>query len=307
MHPNSDKSSYTLGVVQMAMEEKSETNILHALDMCEQAARAGAQVILLPELFASPYFCQKEDVARFQYAEAVNGELKERFSTFAQKHQVSVVVSFFEKRAPGLYHNSVQVLDADGESLGIYRKMHIPDDPAYYEKFYFTPGDLGFKVFHTKFGCISPLICWDQWYPEAARIAALQGATALLYPTAIGWHPFEKEEYGAQQLDAWITVQRGHAIANGVYVAASNRLGHEAEAGQDGILFWGASFICDPQGVILAQGSHDKEEVLLADIDLDHLETIRCNWPFYRDRRIDAFEEIQCRFIDSPNPERRGS
>ncbi len=302
MNRDHDRSKYTLGVIQMAMEEKTENNILHALDLCEEAVREGAQVILLPELFSSPYFCQKEDVARFHYAEEINGELKTRFSAFAEKHGVAVVVSFFEKRAHGLYHNSVQVLDADGESLGIYRKMHIPDDPAYYEKFYFTPGDLGFKVFHTRFGCISPLICWDQWYPEAARIAALQGATALLYPTAIGWHPFEKDEYGARQLDAWITVQRGHAIANGVYVAASNRLGHEAEEGQDGILFWGASFICDPQGVMLALGSHDKEEVLLADIDLEDLESIRCNWPFYRDRRTDAFADLQKRFIDSSTP-----
>ena len=296
-------TKYTLGVVQMAMEEKVENNILHALDMCEQAVSQGAQVLLLPELFSTLYFCQREDVERFRYAEPADGDLKRRFAAFAEKHKTAVIVSFFEKRAPGLYHNSAQVLDADGSTLGIYRKMHIPDDPAYYEKFYFTPGDLGFKNFKTQFGSIAPLICWDQWYPEAARLAALQGATALLYPTAIGWHPYEKETYGKQQLDAWITVQRGHAIANGTYVAAANRLGYEAEEGQAGILFWGASFICDPQGVMLAQGSHDKEEILLAEIDTEHLEMIRCNWPFYRDRRIDAFSGLQKRFIDETTAE----
>jgi len=268
--------------------------------MAGQAADAGAQVICLPELFSSRYFCQREDAALFDLAEPVDGPTAMACSTFCAKYSVVLIAPFFERRAPGVYHNSVLVFDADGSCLGIYRKMHIPDDPAYYEKFYFTPGDLGFKSFNTQYGAVAPLICWDQWYPEGARLATLQGAMALLYPTAIGWHPHEKAQYGAAQYDAWMTVQRGHAIANGVYVAAANRVGFEPYEGQAGIEFWGASFIADPQGVILAQASHDKEETLLAEINLEHLETIRRNWPFLRDRRIDAYDGITKRYLDEP-------
>lgn len=291
----------TLALVQMAMEETPEANINKALDWSKQAARQGAQIICLPELFASRYFCQREDAARFDLAEDAKGPLAARFSEFAKEHGAAIIVPFFERRAPGLYHNSVLVMDADGACLGLYRKMHIPDDPAYYEKFYFTPGDLGFKCFATRFGTIGTLICWDQWYPEAARLTALQGASALLYPTAIGWHPHEKDQYGQAQFDAWMTVQRGHAIANGVYLGAANRVGYEPEEHQAGIQFWGASFICDPQGVVLAQASHDREEILLAELDRTHLESIRRNWPFLRDRRIDAYGDITRRFLDHGN------
>ncbi len=293
-----DTPKFILGLVQMAMGEDVAENRRHGLDMAEQAVKAGAQVICLPELFTSRYFCQREDAALFDLAEPMDGETAVACSTFCDKHGVALITPFFERRAPGVYHNSALVFDAGGERLGIYRKMHIPDDPAYYEKFYFTPGDQGFKVFRTKFGVVAPLICWDQWYPEGARLVTLQGAMALLYPTAIGWHPHEKVQYGQTQYDAWLTVQRGHAIANGIYVAAANRVGFEPCAGQAGIEFWGASFIADPQGVILAQASHDKEEVLLAEIDRGHLEVIRRNWPFLRDRRIDAYGGITKRFLD---------
>lgn len=290
---------FVLGVVQMAMDECPEHNRRRALELAGQAVRQGAQVICLPELFTSRYFCQHEAPDNFDLAEPMDGPTHQAFAQFAAKHDAAVIVPFFERRAAGLYHNSVLVIDAGGACLGCYRKMHIPDDPAYYEKYYFAPGDLGFKAFSTRFGVIAPLICWDQWYPEAARLAALRGAAALLYPTAIGWHPHEKALYGQTQYDAWLTVQRGHAIANGIYVAAANRVGHEAIEGQAGIEFWGASFIANPQGVILAQASHDTEEVLLADIDVKHLETIRRNWPFLRDRRIDAYTDICRRFIDA--------
>ena len=291
---------FTLGLVQMAMDDNSDANRSHALDMVAQAAQQGAQVVCLPELFASRYFCQREDAAAFDHAESFDGRTMRTCGACAEKYGIVLVVPFFERRAPGLYHNSVAVFDADGVCLGHYRKMHIPDDPAYYEKFYFTPGDLGFQSFSTRFGAIAPLICWDQWYPEAARLAVLRGASALLYPTAIGWHPHEKAAYGPAQFDAWKTVQRGHAVANGVYVAAANRVGLEPCDGQPGIEFWGASFIADPQGVLLAQASHDKEEIVLAEVDLAHLETIRRNWPFLRDRRIDAYQGITERFLDAP-------
>jgi N-carbamoylputrescine amidase len=289
---------FVLGLVQMAMDENPETNRRRALEFCVQAARQGAQIICLPELFASRYFCQREEAGRFDLAEPLDGPSAHIFGEFAAQRHVAVVVPVFERRAAGVYHNSVLVIDADGKSLGCYRKMHIPDDPAYYEKFYFTPGDLGFKAFATRHGVVAPLICWDQWYPEAARLATMRGPSALLYPTAIGWHPHEKAPYGQAQYEAWLTVQRGHAIANGVYVAAANRVGYETETDQPGIEFWGASFIADPQGVLLAQASHDAEEVLLANIDLEHIENIRRNWPFLRDRRIDAYDGICRRFID---------
>ncbi|MFA7691865.1 MAG: carbon-nitrogen hydrolase [Candidatus Hydrogenedentes bacterium] len=290
--------TYNLALVQMAMDTDVQSNIDRALAWCEKAAAQGGHVICLPELFASRYFCQKECVERFQLAQSVDDPMFARFAAFCKAHGVVVVVPFFERRAAGLYHNSVIVFDGDGSRCGLYRKMHIPDDPAYYEKFYFTPGDLGFLAFDTCFGSIGPLICWDQWYPEAARITALQGANTLLYPTAIGWHPYEKEEYGKTQYESWQNVQRGHAIANGVYVGAANRVGHEAEEGQSGIQFWGGSFICDPQGNILAQASDHEEEVILATVDLALLESIRQNWPFLRDRRIDAYAAITQRYLD---------
>lgn len=292
-------NGFTLGIVQMAVSPDVPANMKSAAACVTRAARQGAQVVCLPELYRSPYFCQREDVRLFDLAEPVQGPSLRLFGPLAAKLGVAIVVPFFERRAAGVYHNSALVVDADGSLRGIYRKMHIPDDPAYYEKYYFTPGDLGFRAFDTAHGRIGTLICWDQWYPEGARLTALQGAAALLYPTAIGWHPHEKEKYGAAQRDAWITVQRGHAIANGVYVAAANRIGLERPvADQAGIEFWGSSFIADPQGVILAQAASDREEILLAEVDLAHLEDIRRNWPFLRDRRIDAYANLTKRLCD---------
>lgn len=292
-------TKFTVGLVQISLSADLEANHRKALEWTAKAAEAGAQVICLPELYQSQYFCQREDADLFDLAVPADGPHIADFAAAAKKHNVAVIVPFFERRAPGVYHNSAAIIDADGAVLGLYRKMHIPDDPAYYEKFYFTPGDLGFKTFRTAYGPIGTLICWDQWYPEGARLTALRGAAVLFYPTAIGWHPYEKDQYGAAQRDAWMTVQRGHAIANGVYVAAANRTGFERPvAEQAGIEFWGSSFICDPQGVVLAQAAADSEEVLLAEIDLGHLETIRRNWPFLRDRRIDAYQGIDKRFID---------
>jgi N-carbamoylputrescine amidase len=263
------------------------------------AAKQCAQVVCLPELYRSPYFCQKEDAALFDLAETVPGPSTARLSEVAKQAGVAVVVPIFEKRAPGLYHNSAVVLDADGKTAGLYRKMHIPDDPAFYEKFYFTPGDLGFRAFDTRFGRIGTLICWDQWYPEGARLTALQGAAVLFYPTAIGWHPHEKAQHGAHQRDAWRTVQRGHAIANGCYVAAVNRVGHERTVpGEAGLEFWGTSFLCDPFGVVVAEASTAEEEILVAEVDLARIEEVRRGWPFLRDRRIDAYAGIEKRFID---------
>ena len=290
---------YTIGLLQLAFSSDTNDNLKKTLSWVEQAAKRGANVICLPELYRSQYFCQKEDSSLFDLAETIPGPSTISFQKAAADLNVSVVVPLFEKRAPGVYHNSAVIIDAGGEILGTYRKMHIPDDPSYYEKYYFTPGDLGFKSFQTKFGKIGTLICWDQWYPEGARLTSLQGAEVLFYPTAIGWHPAEKERYGSAQKDSWITIQRSHAIANGVYVASANRIGLEKPiSDSDGIQFWGSSFICDPQGVFIAQASEDKEEILLAEVDLKHLETIRRNWPFLRDRRIDAYGDITKRFID---------
>jgi len=293
------KSRFRVGLVQLRVSPDPEANLAHTLDWVARAAAQGAEVICLPELYRSQYFCQKEDAALFDLAEPVPGPSTAAFQDAARAHNAAIVVPLFEKRAPGIYHNSAVVIDASGEILGIYRKMHIPDDPAYYEKFYFTPGDLGFKAFDTAHGRIGTLICWDQWYPEGARLTALRGAAVLFYPTAIGWHPHEKAEFGAAQRDAWMTVQRGHAIANGVYLAAVNRIGHEQPVPeQAGIEFWGSSFIVDPQGAVLAQASVDQEEVLIAEVDLAHLENIRRNWPFLRDRRIDAYGGMERRFIE---------
>ncbi len=290
---------FTIGLVQMSCSPRPAENMRTAVARVRKAAKAGAQVICLPELYRSQYFCQCEDAGLFDLAEPARGPSFKQFSTLARGHGVVIIVPFFERRAAGVYHNSALVIDADGSLAGVYRKMHIPDDPAYFEKFYFTPGDLGFRVFDTRFGRIGVLICWDQWYPEAARLIAMQGATALFYPTAIGWHPCEKAALGDRQRDAWTTVQRGHAIANGLYVAAVNRVGRERPASAtDGIEFWGSSFIVDAQGAFLATAGTASEETLLAEVDPRHVEDIRRNWPFLRDRRIDAYGDITRRLID---------
>lgn len=283
----------------MAVEKDTAVNLKRAVKFIEKAAKSGADVVCLPELFRSLYFCQKEDPEFFNLAEPIPGHTTRTLSKIAHKNKIVIVAPVFEKRAPGIYHNSAVILDADGKPAGLYRKMHIPDDPQYYEKFYFTPGDLGFRAFDTKAGKISTLICWDQWYPEGARLSALQGACILFYPTAIGWLPFEKNTAGPAQRNAWQTVQRGHAIANAVYVAAANRVGHEIpDDGSEGIIFWGSSFICDPQGIVIAEAAKDREEIILGEINLDTLEEIRRTWPFLRDRRIDAYDGITQRFLD---------
>ena len=293
------KPTFRVGLVQMAMSTDPGENEERAAARVEEAARRGAEVVCLPELYRSPYFCQREDHAFFDLAENVPGPSSERFQEVARKAGVAVIVPIFERRAPGLYHNSALLVDADGTLRGTYRKMHIPDDPAFYEKFYFTPGDLGFRAFDLAPGRVGTLICWDQWYPEGARLTALQGAAILFYPTAIGWHPAEKARFGAAQRDAWQTIQRSHAIANGVYVGSVNRVGFEAgAAGQAGLEFWGSSFLCDPFGQVLAEGSTDQEEILVGEVDLGRIEEVRRNWPFLRDRRIDAYQGIDRRFID---------
>ncbi|MGA8036885.1 MAG: carbon-nitrogen hydrolase [Candidatus Acidiferrales bacterium] len=291
-------NKFKVALVQMSVGTKPAENLKRASEFIEEAGAKGAQVVCLPELFQSQYFCQREDVAYFDLAEAVPGPSTEALGKVAKKAGVVIVAPLFERRAAGVYHNSAAILDADGSVAGLYRKMHIPDDPAYYEKFYFTPGDLGFKAFDTKAGKIATLICWDQWYPEGARLAALHGACILFYPTAIGWHPAEKAANGEAQRDSWRTIQRGHAIANGIYVAAVNRVGHETPSGGDGLEFWGTSFLCDPQGVVVTEASTNQEEILYGDVDLAHLEDVRRNWPFLRDRRIDAYKGIEQRFLD---------
>jgi N-carbamoylputrescine amidase len=289
---------FKVALVQMSVGTKPADNLAKASERIEEAAARGAQVVCLPELFQSQYFCQREDVSYFDLAEPVPGPSTEALAKVAKKAKVVVVAPLFERRAAGVYHNTAAIIDSDGSIAGVYRKMHIPDDPAYYEKFYFTPGDLGFKAFDTQAGRLATLICWDQWYPEGARLAALHGAVILFYPTAIGWHPAEKASNGEAQRDSWRTIQRGHAIANGLYVAAVNRVGHENPSGGDGLEFWGTSFLCDPQGVIIAEASTNKEEILYGDVDLAHLEDVRRNWPFLRDRRIDAYKGIEQRFLD---------
>jgi N-carbamoylputrescine amidase len=290
---------FRVGLVQMAMSADPGRNLETAAARVAEAAARGAQVVCLPELFRTPYFCQREDAALFDLAEPVPGPSTERLAAVAREHGVAVVVPVFERRAAGLYHNSAAVLDADGSLAGLYRKMHIPDDPAFYEKFYFTPGDTGFRAFDVRPGRIGTLICWDQWFPEGARLTALQGASVLLYPTAIGWHPAEKASHGAAQKDAWRTVQRGHAIANGVYLAAVNRVGQERpEPGAAGLEFWGGSFLCDPFGVVLAEASADREEILVAEVDPARIEEVRRGWPFLRDRRIDAYGGLDRRLLD---------
>ena len=290
---------YKIAVIQLNLNDVAENNLKKCLSWVRDAASQGAEVISLPELYSSHYFCQSEDVDNFALAEPLYSTSFIAFSALAKELGVVIIVPFFEKRMAGIYHNSAYIIDTDGTEAGLYRKMHIPDDPHFYEKFYFTPGDLGFKTIPTQKGKIGTLICWDQWYPEAARLTALQGAEVLFYPTAIGWHPLEKEEYGENQHGAWMNVMKGHAVANGVYVAAANRIGLEQYIeGTAGIQFWGSSFIAGPQGEILAQASTDKEEILIAEVDLDLQENVRQNWPFFRDRRIDAYGDITKRAID---------
>ena len=288
----------TLGLLQHACGADPRANLKKTLALTEKAAKQGAQIICTQELFRSQYFCQKEDHAYFDLAESIPGPSTEAFQKIAKKHKVVIVASLFEKRASGLYHNTAVIIDADGKLLGIYRKMHIPDDPLFYEKFYFTPGDTGFKAWDTKYGKIGVLICWDQWYPEGARLTAMQGAEILFYPTAIGWHPSEKKEYGVNQHGAWETIQRSHAVANGCYVAAINRIGLEQPIGGDGLEFWGQSFVAGTSGQILAKASVDKEEVLIVPIELGKVDVTRTHWPFLRDRRIDAYGDLTKRFID---------
>ena len=290
---------YKIAVIQLNLNDVAENNLKKCLHWVREAAKQGAEVISLPELYSSHYFCQSEDVDNFALAEPLYSTSFTAFSALAKELGVVIIVPFFEKRMAGIYHNSAYIIDTDGTEAGLYRKMHIPDDPHFYEKFYFTPGDIGFKAFPTQKGKIGTLICWDQWYPEGARLTALQGAEVLFYPTAIGWHPLEKEQYGENQHGAWMNVMKGHAVANGVYVAAANRIGLEQYIeGTAGIEFWGSSFIAGPQGEILVQASHDKEEILIAEVDLDLQENVRQNWPFFRDRRIDAFGDITKRAID---------
>ncbi|MFG6686140.1 carbon-nitrogen hydrolase [Mariniflexile sp. HNIBRBA6329] len=293
------KNTYKIAVIQLNLNDKPENNLKKCIQWVKDAAKQGAEVISLPELYSSHYFCQSEDVDNFSLAEPLYSTSFIAFSELAKELGVVIIVPFFEKRMAGVYHNSAYIIDTDGTEAGLYRKMHIPDDPHFYEKFYFTPGDIGFKSFPTKKGNIGTLICWDQWYPEAARLTALQGAEVLFYPTAIGWHPQEKAQYGENQQGAWMNVMRGHAVANGIYVAAANRIGLEKYLPDtNGIEFWGSSFIVGPQGEILAQASIDKEEILIAEVDLSLQENVRQNWPFLRDRRIDKYGEITKRAID---------
>ncbi len=295
---------FQVALVQMSCGPEPEQNLQKALDRISEAAGRGAQVVCLPELFETQYFCQHEDASLFDLAEPIPGPSTAKLSDTAKRHRVVLIASLFEKRAPGVYHNTAVVFDTTGEVRGIYRKMHIPEDPLYYEKFYFTPGDLGFRAHDTQVGRLGTLVCWDQWYPEGARLTALQGASVLFYPTAIGWHPAEKAEFGKAQHDAWRTIQRSHAIANGVYVAVVNRVGHETgnirgkSAPGQGLEFWGGSFLCDPFGSVIAEASHDKEEILIGEVDVRRLEEIRRNWPFLRDRRIDAYAPLTSRLLD---------
>jgi len=295
---------FRVALIQMSATPDPDKNLVHATEQVRQAAAQSAQVVCLPELFQTQYFCQREDASLFDLAEPIPGPTSNELSRLASELHIVLIASLFEKRAAGVYHNTAAVFDTDGVLRGLYRKMHIPDDPLYYEKFYFTPGDLGFRAFDTAVGRLGTLVCWDQWYPEGARLTALQGAHVLFYPTAIGWHPAEKEEFGPAQYDAWRTIQRAHAIANGVYVAVVNRTGFETgnvggkSAPGAGLEFWGGSFLCDPFGRVIAEASHDKEEILLGDIDLRALEDIRRNWPFLRDRRIDSYAPITSRLID---------
>lgn len=294
---STESKPVTLALIQAKADSDPATNLQATLAKVGQAAANGANIVCTQELFATEYFCQSEHHDNFRLAETIPGDTTEAFQRLAKRCGIVIIVSLFEKRSAGVYHNSAAVIDADGSLLGIYRKMHIPDDPLYNEKFYFTPGDLGFRAWDTRFGKIGVLICWDQWYPEAARLTAMQGAELLFYPTAIGWHPSEKEKYGEQQRDAWQTIQRSHAVANGCFVASVNRVGHETPVGGDGIEFWGGSFVAGTSGEILSQAGLD-ESVLLLEVDLGKVDVARTHWPFLRDRRIDAYGGITKRLLD---------
>jgi N-carbamoylputrescine amidase len=289
-------SKFKIGLVQTKCSTDSEANLQRAIAGIREAAEKGAEIICLQELFRSQYFCREENAALFSLAETIPGPSTEALGAVAKSLGVAVVASLFEKRAHGLYHNTAAIIDADGSLAGIYRKMHIPDDPLFYEKFYFTPGDLGFLNFETRFSRIGVQVCWDQWYPEGARLTSLQGANVLFYPTAIGWHPSEKAQHGEAQLDAWRTIQRAHAIANGVYVAAVNRTGFEGTP-ENGLEFWGNSFVSDPFGRVIAQAPPNEEQVLVAECDPKQMDEVRRNWPFFRDRRIDAYAPITNRWL----------
>jgi len=291
------QESFRIGLVQTSCSLDPNENLEKTAWKIREAAARGAQVICLQELFRSQYFCREENAELFALAESIPGPSTETLGKLARELKVVIVASLFERRAAGLYHNTAAVLGPDGEIAGLYRKMHIPDDPLYFEKYYFTPGDLGFGSIATPYGNLGVLVCWDQWYPEGARIAALSGADLLVYPTAIGWHPSEKAQYGAAQLDAWRTIQRAHAIANGIYVAAVNRVGYEGPP-EHGLEFWGSSFVADPFGQVIAQASCDQEEILIAECDPHRMEEVRRNWPFLRDRRIDAYAPILKRWLD---------
>jgi N-carbamoylputrescine amidase len=299
-----NSGNFRVGLIQMSATADPDENLKRAVQRVRDAAKKGAQVVCLPELFQTQYFCQREDASLFDLAEPIPGPTTAKLSELAKELKIVLVASLFEKRAPGVYHNTAVTFETDGSLKSIYRKMHIPDDPLYYEKYYFTPGDLGFKAAKTSQGDIGTLVCWDQWYPEGARLTALQGANVLFYPTAIGWHPAEKAEFGEAQYDAWKTIQRAHAIANGVYVGVVNRVGKEhgdirgKAAPGEGLEFWGGSFIADPFGRVIAQASHDKEEILIGEVDLKLIEETRRNWPFLRDRRIDSYAPITSRMID---------
>jgi N-carbamoylputrescine amidase len=294
----SNSSVVRLGLLQTACSTDPAANLEKTLAFAERAAKQGAQVICTQELFRSQYFCQSEDHENFKLAESIPGPSTAAFQKLAKKHSVVVVASLFEKRASGVYHNTAAIIDANGSLLGIYRKMHIPDDPLFYEKFYFTPGDLGFRTWKTRYGKIGVLICWDQWYPEGARLTALQGAEILFYPTAIGWHPKEKKDYGLHQHGAWELIQRSHAVANGCYVAVANRIGLEKPIGGDGLEFWGQSFVAGTSGQILSKASVNREEILVTPVDLSKVDVTRTHWPFLRDRRIDAYGGLTQRLID---------
>jgi len=292
------RSSVVVGLIQARCSPDPKDNFARAEKMIDAAARDGAQIICTQELFRSQYFCQSENHDYFRLAEKIPGPGTEALSRLARRRKIVIIASLFEKRAAGVYHNTAAIIDADGSLLGVYRKMHIPDDPLFYEKFYFTPGDLGFRAWRTRYARIGVCVCWDQWYPEAARLTALQGAEILFYPTAIGWHPAEKAEHGSIQHGAWETIQRSHAVANGCYVAVANRVGHEAPVGGPGLEFWGQSFVAGTSGQILAKASVDREESLVIKLDLSLVDVTRTHWPFLRDRRIDAYDDLTRRLID---------
>jgi len=298
--PRPASTEVKIGLLQTAVLSDPARNLKKTLTLVERAAKQGAKIICTQELFRSEYFCQSEDHKNFKLAESIPGPSTDAFCRLAKKHRIVIVASLFERRASGVYHNTAAIIDADGSLLGIYRKMHIPDDPLFYEKFYFTPGDLGFKAWTTRYARIGVLICWDQWYPEAARLTAMQGAEILFYPTAIGWHPGEKKKYGIKQHGAWETIQRAHAVANGCFVAVANRIGHEIleGVGGDGIEFWGQSFVAGTSGEIIAKAGSDKEEILVTSLDLAQVDVTRTHWPFLRDRRIDAYGDLTKRLSD---------